>query len=164
MNIDKTLIAMIEYAKGNTHDINHFLKVYSFARIIGRGERLSPSLQQTLELAAIVHDISCELCRRKYGNTNGHYQEIEGEKLADDFLKRLGWDGPTCGRVSFLVAHHHSYDQVDNLDYQILLEADFLVNIAEAKMTIDRISNIKRRIFKTATGLELLDSIYFSKD
>ena len=34
-------------------------------------------------------------------------------------------------RVKYLIAHHHTYDAIDGIDYQILVEADFLVNILE---------------------------------
>ena len=51
------------------HDINHFLKVWGFARTIGLSEGLDPKTQKILELAAIAHDIACPLCREKYGNT-----------------------------------------------------------------------------------------------
>lgn len=34
-------------------------------------------------------------------------------------------------RVSYLVGHHHTYDHIDGMDYQILVEADFLVNFNE---------------------------------
>ncbi|MFR1449740.1 MAG: hypothetical protein ACLSXC_05920 [Beduini sp.] len=38
-----------------------------------------------LEIAAITHDIACPLCRQKYGNTNGKYQEQEGLILVEEF-------------------------------------------------------------------------------
>ena len=31
----------------------------------------------------------------------------------------------------YLIAHHHTYDNINEIDYQILVEADFLVNIME---------------------------------
>lgn len=164
MEINDTIIKMIEYSKGNTHDISHFLKVHSFARLIGQKEGLGADLQRNVELAAIVHDIACPMCRKKYGNTNGRYQEIEGEKLAYDFLGGQGYDSAVCERVSFLVGHHHTFDKVDNIDYQILLEADFLVNFDEGKMTGDQILAIRKNVFKTTTGLALLDSIYLNRD
>ncbi|MDD3027829.1 MAG: phosphohydrolase [Erysipelotrichaceae bacterium] len=163
MEINDTIIRMIEYSKGNTHDISHFLKVHSFARLIGQKECLATELQLYVELAAIVHDIACPLCREKYGNTNGKYQEIEGEKLAYDFLDGLGYNSAVCDRVSFLVGHHHTFTKVDNVDYQILLEADFLVNFDEGKMTGDQILSIRKNVFKTSTGLALLDSIYLNR-
>ena len=81
---------MIAYSEGNTHDINHFLKVWSFARTIGQLEGLDDRTQEILEAAALLHDIACPLCREKYGNTNGKYQEKEGMPLAEAFLKDCG--------------------------------------------------------------------------
>ena len=42
---------MIAYSEGNTHDINHFLKVWSFARTIGQLEGLDDRTQEILEAA-----------------------------------------------------------------------------------------------------------------
>ena len=71
---------MTDFYKGNIHDIYHFLKVY-FAKNIGEAEGLDPKTQETLEMAAVVHDIACPLCREKYGNTSGKHQE-EGKCAA----------------------------------------------------------------------------------
>ena len=46
--------------------------------------------QEIIEIAAILHDIACPLCREKYGNTNGKYQEKEGAVLAREFLADCG--------------------------------------------------------------------------
>ena len=62
---------MIAFYRGDLHDINHFLKVWTFARIIGEQEQLDPHTQLLLELTAIVHDIACPLCRQKYGSADG---------------------------------------------------------------------------------------------
>ena len=69
---------MIRESHGNLHDINHFLKVYAYARTIGVSEGLDPAAQTVLEAAALLHDIACPLCREKYGNTDGAYQEKGG--------------------------------------------------------------------------------------
>ena len=34
-------------------------------------------------------------------------------------------------RICYLIGHHHTYKDVDGADYQLLLEADFLVNAYE---------------------------------
>lgn len=62
---------MIEFYRGSCHDINHFLKVWAFAKTIGELEGLDSHTQTVLELTAVVHDIACPLCREKYGNTDG---------------------------------------------------------------------------------------------
>jgi HD superfamily phosphodiesterase len=151
---------MVLYSNGNVHDIDHFLKVYAFAKIIGECEKIDEREQLTLEAAAIVHDIACPLCREKYGDTNGKHQEAEGEVLARDFLSGMGLPAEMVDRVAFLVGHHHTYVNVDGADYQILLEADYLVNAAESSYPADNIRNAAEKIFRTRTGTALLRSIY----
>ena len=81
MTVAEAMKKMILLSNGNRHDINHFLKVHAYAAAIGACEGLPEDTLQTLELAAIVHDIACPLCREKYGTTNGKYQELEGAPL-----------------------------------------------------------------------------------
>ena len=154
---------MIAYSDGNLHDIAHFMKVYAFARTIGIQEGLSETEQQTLEIAAITHDIACPLCREKYGNTNGKHQEEGGIALTAGFLKDFELPDGMKERIIYLVSHHHTYKNVDGLDYQILLEADFLVNADESNMTDEAISSARKNIFKTSTGTSLLGDIYLRK-
>ena len=63
-NINNVLTKMIVYSDGNKHDIAHFLKVYSYARMIGEMENLTERQQETLEIAAVIHDIACPVCRK----------------------------------------------------------------------------------------------------
>ena len=55
---------------------------------------------------------------------------------------------------------HKTYNDVDGRDYQILLEADFLVNADESHMGAAAIRNFRDHVFKTATGTHLLETIY----
>lgn len=153
---------MILYTQGNKikHDVAHFLKVHQYARIIGKLEHLEKREQEILEVAAIVHDIACPMCREKYGNSAGYLQEQEGPALVKDFLKNYSLDEAFIERVAYLVGHHHTYKDVDGLDYQILLEADFLVNGDESNFTKEAIEKMKKNIFKTKTGIELLNHIF----
>lgn len=104
-------------------------------------------------------DIACPLCREKYGNTNGKYQELEGPALTEEFLQDTGLPKEMIRRVCFLVGHHHTVDQVDGIDYQILLEADYLVNAEESGYSAANIRNTKEKLFRTQTGTALLESI-----
>lgn len=160
MTVSEITVKMIEYSKGNLHDINHFLKVYAYAKIIGECEKLDENTQTVLEVAAIVHDIACPLCREKYGNTNGNYQEKEGEILVAEFLKDTGYSEEFINRVIFLVGHHHTLKDITGLDYQILIEADYIVNADESNYSKANINNAMEKIFKTPTGIALLKSIY----
>ena len=160
MTIAQLTQKMIAYSEGNLHDITHFLKVWSFAKTIGELEGLEPETQFILEAAALVHDIACPLCRKKYGNTNGKMQEKEGEPLAREFLKDTGLTTAQIDRIAFLVAHHHTFKDVQGEDYQILLEADYLVNAEESEYSIQNIQNTVSRIFKTKSGCQIAKAIY----
>lgn len=77
MIVSTAIQKMIAFYKGNHHDINHFLKVWSMAKTIGELEGLDGHTQEVLELTAVVHDIACPLCREKYGDADGKHQELE---------------------------------------------------------------------------------------
>lgn len=151
---------MIAHADGNIHDISHFLKVYAYAKTIGQCEGLDAQTQEILEAAAVVHDIACPLCRIKYGNTNGKNQELESPALVREFLKDSGLSEEAISRVAYLVGHHHTPAGADGLDYQILIEADYLVNADEGGHSKAKIQNALEHIFKTRTGSALLRAVY----
>ena len=160
MIVSTAIQKMIAFYKGNHHDINHFLKVWSMAKTIGELEGLDGHTQEVLELTAVVHDIACPLCRNKYGNTNGKYQEAEGPALTESFLADTGLTREEIARIAYLVGHHHTYEGVEGLDYQILLEADYLVNADESGYSRENILHMRDTVFQTKTGTALLESIY----
>lgn len=151
---------MIDFYRGNRSDVRHFLKVYAYAQTIGRLEGLDEKTQDTLEIAAIVHDIACPLCREKYGNTNGNHQEAESEDLLRTFLSEFTLPEEMEERIIYLVTHHHTYTNVEGMDYQILLEADYLVNADESQYSPEAICKFRERVFKTESGTHMLESIY----
>lgn len=164
MTISEITKKMIEYSEGSLHDINHFLKVYAYAKTIGECEGLDAETQNILEVTALLHDIACPLCRKKYGNTYGSLQEKEGAVLAAEFLKDSELPQEFINRVVYLVGHHHTLDAVDGLDYQILLEADYLVNADESNHSKEQIEAMLKNVFRTETGISILKSIYLKKE
>lgn len=160
MKVSEITAKMIQYSQGNLSDINHFLKVYAYAKVIGECEQLDSETQTVLEVTAILHDIACPLCREKYGNTNGQYQEAEGAILAKEFLDGFGYSGEIVDRVVFLIGHHHTLKDITGMDYQILIEADYLVNADESNYSEANIRNMMEHIFRTNTGISLLKSIF----
>ena len=160
MTVAEAMRKMILLSDANFHDINHFLKVHAYALTIGACEGLSQAQRYTLELAAIVHDIACPLCREKYGNTNGKYQEQEGAPLTRAFFEGTDVPSDTVERVVWLVAHHHTLRPIDGIDHQILLEADFLVNAWEEPFSDQQIRHFYTHIAATETGKALLRTHY----
>ena len=164
MIVSSAIEKMIAFYQGNLHDINHFLKVWAFARTIGEQEGLDDQTQLTLELAAVVHDIACPLCREKYGNTSGKHQEEESALLVAEFFKDVPAGELDVERITWLVTHHHTYTNVEGMDYQILLEADFLVNAGESEYSKQAIENFCRKVFRTEAGTHLLKSMFPEKE
>ena len=82
---------MIAFSKGMA-DIHHFLCVWAYAGNDWRGRGLRQQTRFLLEATAILHDISCPLCREKYGNTDGKHQEAESPRLVQGFLADSGFD------------------------------------------------------------------------
>ncbi|MDO5559853.1 MAG: HD domain-containing protein [Oscillospiraceae bacterium] len=160
MNISELMKKMIEYSEGNLHDINHFIKVWTYAKTIGELEKIDEDTLFILEAAAITHDIACPLCRKKYGSTNGKYQELEGGILVRDLLKDCGLSVGQIDRIAYLVEHHHTYDNIDSMDYQILLEADYIINADESSYSKQNITEFCKKVFRTESGITLLKSIY----
>lgn len=165
MSEDETLInEMISYDAGDPMRIHHFLKVYEFARLIATGEKIDDESAHILRTAAIVHDIGIHISEKKYGSSNGRYQEIEGPGEARTMLTKLGYPDNVTERVCYLVGHHHTYTNIDGTDYQILVEADFLVNLyedfPEENKRREAVSAAYKNIFKTETGKKLCREIY----
>ena len=160
MSIAQLLEKMIDYSAGNIHDIDHLIRVWTYAKTIGELEGLDANAQFILETAAITHDIACPLCREKYGNTNGKYQEQEGIPLVRAFLSDTGLSPEQIERVAYLVGHHHTYTDIDGMDYQILVEADFLVNFYEDGVGSEGIQTALEKVFRTDAGKNLCRIAY----
>ena len=58
------------------------------------------------------------------------------------------------------MAHHHTYSNIDGIDYQILVEADFLVNLYENQNDKETIQNTYNKIFKTESGRKLCNQMF----
>ena len=150
--INKLHLAMIELYRGDAKRIQHFCKVHSYAKLIAETENVNKECLFIIEAAALTHDIGIHSCEEKYGNCNGKLQEKEGPAIADKMLKELGFDQDVSDRVQYLIAHHHTYNNIDEIDYQILVEADFLVNIMEDGLSKEAALKAYESIFKTTCG------------
>lgn len=158
--ISSLIDEMIAYDKGDPRRIQHFMKVHDFARTIGQLEGLDDDTLYILESAAVVHDIGIHVCEEKYGSCEGKLQEKEGPALAKELLERLGYEQEVIDRVCYLVGHHHTYTNINGVDYQILVEADFLVNLYEDGVSPDAVRKAYQNIFKTESGRKICRNMF----
>ena len=153
--LDDLFMDMIAYYDGDPKRIQHFTKLHIYPRLIGLGEELDDASLFILEAAAYTHDIGIRVAEEKYGRCDGKLQEQEGPIIAQKMLSQLGFENYIVERICFLIGHHHTYDNIDGLDYQILVEADFLVNLYEDDAGNRAIDKAYKRIFKTETGKKI---------
>ena len=160
MTIPQLTEKMIAFSKGDIHDIDHFMKVWGYAKTIGELEDLDEGTQFTLEVAALTHDIACPLCREKYGSSIWSKQEEEGAPMVRYFLAGTSLSPAIIDRVAYLVGHHHTLTGVEGADYQILIEADYMVNAAEKGLGKAEIAAFVAEHFRTKSGIALIKSVF----
>lgn len=158
--LNQLFMEMINYYQGDARRIQHFTKVHAFAKLIGQLENLDKETLNLLEAAAYVHDIGIKPAEKKYGSSNGKLQEQEGPAPARKLLERLGFDEKQIQRICYLVAHHHTYSNIDGMDYQILVEADFLVNLFEDNASHEAVVSAYHKIFKTHHGRQICETMF----
>lgn len=158
--IQKLTEKMIEYYTGDPKRIQHFIKVHAFSRYIGLREQLPEHEQFLLECAALVHDIGIKPAEAQFGECGGKLQERLGPPEAEKMLKELNFPAGDIARICYMVGHHHTYTGIDSRDLQILIEADFVVNLFEDGASMDAVRNACERIFRTESGKALLQTVF----
>ena len=155
---------MIQYFQQDIKRINHALKVYDFAYIISKETHVDEDKHLMISVAALLHDIGIKEAERKYQSCSGKYQEIEGPPIATQILLRYDLAEEFFERLRFIIGNHHTYSKIDGIDFQILVEADFLVNIFEDSVSKESIRKIRKEIFKTNSGIGLLEKMYLGSN
>lgn len=163
-NVSAAMLEMTNIFGGDLHQINHAMKVYAFARIIGQAQGLDEYQQYILDLAGILHDIGIPRALQVHGSAAGNFQEQEGPSVSDQILHGLEEDGEVMETVRFLIAHHHTYTNIVSPLHQILVEADFLVNLDEGNIGRLQAASVRDNIFKTSMGIQLLTRMFLNEE
>lgn len=165
--VDKIFLlynAMMQYFAGDPKRCQHLIKVHSIARQLGIAESLPEHDQFILEAAALVHDCGIKPGEAKFGRNDGKIQEQEGPAAAEQLLRELAFADSDIERICYLVGHHHTYSNIDGADYQILVEADFIVNFYEDNVPLKNIRIAVEKIFATKAGIALAALMYGGND
>lgn len=154
--------AMVELFSGDARRCQHFIKVASLARHLGEGEGADAELLELVEAAGLVHDCGIKPGEAKYGvgKCTGKIQEEEGPAVARELLEAVGYEPQKVDRICYLVGHHHTYSNIDGLDYQLLVEADFLVNFYEDGLPKENIAKAVQNIFRTSSGIAMAKTMF----
>ncbi len=161
--VESSIEAMKRFFGDDARRIAHALKVLSYARRIQAEEGGS---KLVVETAAALHDIGIRECERRYGSTAGNLQEIEGPPIAKRIMEGLGYPEDVVSHVCAIVANHHSARDIDTLEFRIVWDSDWLVNIPEEVGLEDRekLERVVKKIFRTSAGRELASREFLSRD
>ena len=129
--------------------------------VVGVALGLNSANLYKLGLGALLHDIGISVAEKKYGSASGHYQEKEGPPLACKMLKKLGYDSGMIEEICEIIGNHHSPGKVNSINFKILYDADWLVNLPdETKGDKKKLERAIDRVFLTQTGKEMAKDIY----
>ena len=158
--IDRLTLKTMDFFRGDARRIQHLTKVHAYAALIGRMEGLDEATQAIVEASAIVHDVGIRPAEERYGSCGGKLQEELGPAEARTLLTAAGYTPEETERVAWLVGHHHTYDPIEGMDHQILVEADFLVNLHEDGSSPEAIRRTLDTIFRTDAGKRLCQTMF----
>jgi endogenous inhibitor of DNA gyrase (YacG/DUF329 family) len=151
---DKLVMRMKEVFGRDERRIDHALRVLDYAERIHAAEGGDPLV---IRAAAILHDIGIPAAEHKYGSAAGKYQEIEGPPLAESILKQSDLDPDRTEHICRIIANHHSARDIDTLEFRVLWDADWLVNLQDedAEQNEAKRKTLIHKVFRTDTGRRL---------
>lgn len=141
----------------DSHMIDHTEQVLGAADAILDGDTIAGEfLRKVVILSCIYHDIGIPEAKRIHGSSDGPFQEKEGAVIARKLLGELEERPDLLERVCFIVGKHHTHESIDGLDFQIVWEADMLVNLKSGYAKPDvPVGEFIAANFQTKTGQKL---------
>jgi len=111
--------------------------------------------------AAILHDVGIKAAEEKYGSAAPRYQEAEGPPIARRMLLRLDYNRDHVREICNIISHHHSPRRGETPNFQVVHDADSLVNDRRRIMDgedlgfyTDAAADIARRMQKGKSSAE----------
>jgi HD superfamily phosphohydrolase YqeK len=156
---ERLLKDMEGYFAQDLRRINHAKRVMGFAEELLRKEGGDWHI---VIPASILHDVGIKAAEKKYGSCAGHYQEQEGPAIAAQILRKEGFREQEITEICEIIAHHHSPGKVDTLNFMLLYEADWLVNLKDEADLQDktRLAGIIEKVFSSAAGKQKAKELY----
>lgn len=150
---------MKKYFGADARRIRHAQNVLGYARELLKKEKGDRDI---VIAAAILHDIGIKECERKYNSTSGQLQEKEGPAIARKILEDLKAGQDAIREICRIIASHHSPGEVDTMNFKILWDSDWLVNLKDEYDIKDRkkLEDIIEKVFLTQTGRIKAKKIY----
>jgi HD superfamily phosphodiesterase len=151
--------AMEAYFGEDAKRINHAHRVTGYAEEL---LKLEGGDYPIVIVAGLLHDIGIHEAEKKYNSTAGKYQEQEGPPIAREILTGLGFAPGQIDEICQIIGHHHSPGAINTLNFKILYDADWLVNLKDEFPTDnkDRLAGAVEKLFLTPGGKTLARRLY----
>ena len=142
--------------------IDHTMAVYGYANQLHKMEGGDPLV---VKAGALYHDIGIPEAKRVHGSSAGKYQEIEGPPIARRILNQLIVQPESVDHICRIIANHHTaHDEftVNTIEFQIVWDADGLVNHARRKLgeNEEEINRKIEQLFRTPTGKKMAREMF----
>lgn len=162
--LNKILDQMKSVFGDDSRRVKHALDVLKCASFLCDSEYpAGTEIKNTVELAAVLHDIGIKQAEALYNSSAPAYQHLEGPPIARSILKKTGLAEETLERICHIIGNHHLRSKIDGMDFQILWEADLLVNLPDFPVLNRDYKTYKKMVdhnFKTGTGARAALDLY----
>ena len=155
---------VVEYfAATDMSQIGHTEAVHNFAQLLGKLEGYDEHRQAIIEISALLHDIGCPNAKEKYGNTNAPNQEKEGKPKAAELLAKYDITAEDKALIADVVGVHHHIKQLQEMGFELLAEADLIVNLLEGYYKMEQAQNLYETCVTSVSGKELFKNMFLLK-
>lgn len=139
--------------------IDHAKKVLRYAVELLKKEQADPYI---VIPAAILHDVGIKVAEEKYKSSAAQYQEKEGPAVAGRILVDVNYDDENIYEICAIIAHHHSPGKSESVNFKVVYDADWLVNLRD-EVDMDDKDKLRKavdKIFLTNTGRAMAKEMY----
>ena len=152
---------LVAYFGADKKRIEHAKRVMYFAEELLKQETADWHI---VIPASILHDVGIKVAEEKYGSSAGHYQEKEGPSIARKILLEMKFKNEDIDEICEIIAHHHSPGKINTINFKVLYDADWLVNLKDELNIKDKskLKEVINRIFLTEAGKTLAEKLYLA--
>ena len=161
--VQQAMKRMIDYyAACDSTQIAHTLFVHEYTRMLSMREGYDERKRGLLEIAALLHDIGCPSAKWKYGDSQPIHQQQEGMCIAADwFASDPSWlDTQEAQWIVDVVGAHHNAVKAEALGFEVLYEADLIVNLFEGYYPVDYADVYYHKMVRTKSGKQLFRQLF----
>lgn len=160
---DRIILKMRAVFGADQKRIDHALGVLKYATDIQQAQGGDPLV---VKAAAILHDIGISQYYERKAPVDKELHEQLGAPIAQNILTELGVSKEATDHVCRIIANHHSSHNIDTIEFKIIWDADWLMNIPTeyAEASNEELHEIIAKTFETDEGRRLATKQFLGPD